>query len=59
MTRLEHLQNVADDYGVSLDTVLAVASVLGEEEDHDALIVMVEDLSLLETAPLQERFSFL
>lgn len=36
-TRREYLESLADDYGVPLDTVLGLASVLGEKEDFDML----------------------
>ena len=43
--RREYLQSLADDYGVSLSDVQALASVLGPEEDFDALVSEVEDLA--------------
>ena len=36
--RLAYLEGVADDYGVDLFTVVALAEVLGEDEDYDGLI---------------------
>lgn len=42
--RYEYLREVADEYGVPLKQVLALASVLGPNEDHDGLISMVEDM---------------
>ena len=42
--RKEYLEEVAEDYGVDLDSVMAVADILGPEEDHDGLISMIEDM---------------
>ena len=39
----DYLRSLADDYGVSLDAVLALAKVLGPEEDFDGLVSGLED----------------
>ena len=43
--RRDYLESLAEDYGVDLCEVLAFAQVLGSEEDFDALVVMVGELS--------------
>lgn len=42
--RYEYLRDVAEEYGVPLEQVLALAIVLGPGEDCDGLISMVEDM---------------
>lgn len=42
-SRKEYLESLADNYGVSTNTVFALASVLGKSEDFDGLIVALED----------------
>ena len=44
MDRHEYLESLADDYGVSLDTVEHLADLLGSSEDFDGLITSIEDL---------------
>lgn len=41
--RKEYLLGLADDYGVDKYTVFALASMLGESEDYDGLVVALED----------------
>ena len=41
--RTDYLTSVADDYGIDEDVVSALADVLGESEDFDGLISMLED----------------
>ena len=43
--RAEYLQSLADNNGVSLDTVLALADVLGPNEDFDGLVTSLEDMA--------------
>ena len=43
-TRREYLENVADDYGVDVESVFALADLLGPEEDFDGLVSMVQDI---------------
>jgi hypothetical protein len=41
--RTDYLKSLAEDYGMSLDTVYALASMLGSNEDFDGLITELED----------------
>ena len=41
--RTEYLRNLSDEYDVPVDVVFAVADILGENEDYDGLINMLED----------------
>lgn len=43
--REHYLNCLADDYGVRLDTVEALANLLGESEDFDGLVSTLEDMS--------------
>ena len=43
--RQDYLKCMATDYGVSYETVLQIAEFMGEMEDFDGLIVMLEDYS--------------
>lgn len=45
--RKEYLQELSDDYGVPLDVVMVIAEMLGESEDYDGLVTMVEDYSYM------------
>jgi hypothetical protein len=42
-SRREYLAAVADDYGVDVETVYAIADTLGAGEDFDGLISALED----------------
>ena len=42
--RKDYLVCLADEYGVFVDTVFALASVLGAVEDFDSLINSLEEL---------------
>ena len=42
--RQDYLRTMAEDYGVPLGHVLAVADLLGEGEDFDGLISTLEDV---------------
>jgi len=44
--RKEYLTELAERYGLELRDIIVVAHLLGEEEDHDGLIVMIEDCIL-------------
>jgi hypothetical protein len=44
-TRAEYLEMLADDYGIDLDTVHAMADVLGPNEDFDGLVTSLEDVA--------------
>ena len=41
--RRDYLKCMAEDYGAPLETVCALAGVLGADEDFDGLIVALED----------------
>lgn len=41
--RAHYLECLAEDYGVDLDTVQAIADVLGPNEDFDGLVACLED----------------
>jgi len=41
--RVEYLKGLAEQYEVSTDIVFAAAALLGQTEDFDGLIAMLED----------------
>jgi hypothetical protein len=41
--RREYLINLADDFGLPVSEVFAIASLLGSSEDFDGLICALED----------------
>lgn len=41
--RREYLQSLSEEYGVHIGAVLALADILGAEEDFDGLIAELED----------------
>lgn len=41
--RKEYLESLAEDYGAPVDTVFALATMLGRSEDFDGLVVALED----------------
>ena len=41
--RNTYLRSLAEDYGVPFDAVIAIAEVLGPEEDFDGLVSSLED----------------
>ena len=43
--RSDYLANLAMDYGVSKNTVFAIAYMLGESEDFDGLITELEEFA--------------
>jgi hypothetical protein len=43
--RQDYLECMADESGISIDEVLMMADLLGESEDFDGLVSMVEDFS--------------
>jgi len=43
--RLEYLESLAEEYGVDISTVFALANVLGPEEDFDGLVSSLQDES--------------
>ena len=42
--REDYLAGLAEDYGVDLDTVYALADLLGPNEDFDGLVSQLEDM---------------
>lgn len=42
--RKDYLNTLADDLGVDIETVYTVADLLGQTEDFDGLISMLEDI---------------
>ena len=43
LNRAEYLEDLAFDYGIELETVIALADILGPSEDFDGLIVALDD----------------
>lgn len=43
--RREYLTGLADEHGVDVNTVFALASILGPDEDFDGLVTSLEDLA--------------
>lgn len=41
--RRDYLNSLAEDFGIDKSTVYMLASMLGESEDFDGLIVALED----------------
>jgi len=41
--RKDYLNGLADDLGVDIETVLLTADLLGESEDFDGLVSMLEE----------------
>ena len=44
-SRRDYLTQLADDYGVNIDTVLMLAGMLGPNEDFDGLVTHIEDIA--------------
>lgn len=42
--RAEYLSALSEDYGVDIETVEALADLLGEDEDFDGLVSALEDI---------------
>ena len=42
--RKEYLEDLADQFGVSVQTVFDLASILGRSEDFDGLVTSLEDV---------------
>jgi len=42
--REDYLSGLAESYGVDLDTVYALADLLGPNEDFDGLVSQLEDM---------------
>jgi len=43
--RKDYLTCIADDYGLDVEDVFAVASILGSSEDFDGLLSSLEDMA--------------
>jgi len=43
-SRSDYLKCMSEDYGVSLDAVVALSDALGPGEDFDGLITALEDI---------------
>lgn len=41
--RREYLQSLSDEYGIELSEIIAVAQLLGKNEDFDGLVIFCED----------------
>lgn len=44
--RRDYLNSLVQDFDVDIDRVLMLANILGPDEDFDALLTHLEDLSL-------------
>ena len=44
-SRRDYMEHLADENGVELSHVLAMADMLGPDEDFDGLVTMVEDMN--------------
>ena len=44
-SRRDYLTQLADGYGVDIDTVLMLAGMLGPNEDFDGLVTHIEDIA--------------
>lgn len=42
--REEYLEYLAEDYGVDINVVIALADVLGPNEDFDGLVTSIQDM---------------
>jgi hypothetical protein len=42
--RMDYLKSVADEFGTYIMVVSSIAEILGEDEDFDGLISMLEDI---------------
>ena len=42
--RMDYFKALVEEYDADLELVTTLADVLGEEEDFDGLVVMLEDL---------------
>ena len=44
--REDYLEQLAEEYGIELETVRTVADMLGSREDFDGLMVALEDMEM-------------
>lgn len=42
-SRQDYLEDLASEYCVDIDIVMSIADMLGEDEDFDGLVSMLED----------------
>ena len=45
--RAEYLRNLAEEYGVDLERVVALADLLGPNEDFDGLVTAIQDMEYM------------
>ncbi len=45
--RKDYLEQLAEESGVDLETVLALSDVLGPTEDFDGLVTSLEDIEMV------------
>lgn len=45
--RQKYLEELADEFEVDIETVFALADILGPNEDYDGLVTSLEDLHLI------------
>lgn len=41
--RMDYLESLSDEYNIDFDIVMSLANVLGENEDFDGLVSMIQD----------------
>ena len=44
--REDYLEQLAEEYGIELETVRIVADMLGSQEDFDGLVATLEDMEM-------------
>ena len=42
-SRQDYLESLAEEYDVEVETVFAIASILGPSEDFDGLVTSIQD----------------
>ena len=52
-SRAEYLAMLADEYGIDLDVVQAMADVLGPLEDFNGLVTSLEDINIWGSSGIQ------
>ena len=45
-SRDHYLRVIAEKYGIKIDTVLYLAEILGDNEDFDGLLTMLEEIEI-------------
>lgn len=46
-SRAEYLRNLAEEYGADLEHVVALADLLGPNEDFDGLVTAIQDMEYM------------